>query len=134
MLAFAENKLNNFRKNTLPKSINTSWYGKPLRSNIKNMILNFQLSQFFTYLQESIKSLPPLHKKRNPTVAAIVGALGNIFLALYLRFWSDFCILFVGIIVALSLAPMTMGASVFFAMGIGSWYGYYRVKTSNEKL
>lgn len=97
-------------------------------------ILNFQLSQFFAYFQSAVESLPPLPKKKDPTVAALVGALGNVFLALYLQSWNDFCILFVGIIIALSLAPMTMGSSVFFAMGIGSWYGYYRVKTSNAKL
>lgn len=97
-------------------------------------ILNIQLSQFFAYFQEAVESLPPLPRKKDPAIAALVGALGNIFLALYLQSWSDFCILFVGIIVALSLAPFTAGSSVLFAMGIGSWYGYYRVKTSNEKL
>lgn len=97
-------------------------------------VLNIHLSQFFTYFQEAIESLPPLSKKKDPAIAALVGALGNVFLSLYLQSWSDFCILFVGIIVALSLAPFTMGSSVFFAMAIGSWYGYYRVKTSNAKL
>jgi hypothetical protein len=80
--------------------------------------------------------LPPLKRRKNPIVAALVGVMfGGIGLAIYLRSWVDAGLAFVWII-ALDVV-LTSGLSeigIITIVAVYGKYGYTRVEASNRVL
>jgi hypothetical protein len=87
------------------------------------------------FLYNQLTKLPPLHKKKDPAWAIVVGFLtGGIGLGVYFRSLLDALIpvlLFVGVLVFCQQAQVlgwTLGPIVVAV------YGFARVQESNERL
>ena len=79
--------------------------------------------------------LEPLNNIKNPILAAACGFLfGGIGLGLYLRSLKDFLIPF-ALLFAIVILGIPTGEALLVAVPfIWAAYGYYRVKSSNERL
>ncbi|MDM3858530.1 MAG: hypothetical protein PT118_01520 [Aphanizomenon gracile PMC644.10] len=83
-------------------------------------------------IQKLMNSLPPLHAKKEPTVALIVGILfGGIGLGIYFRSFVDFVLLF-GIAIAITFAFGDPG--IVAGVILAGLYGYFRAVESNKRV
>ena len=83
-------------------------------------------------INELIEFLPPLKEKRNPTSAAIIGALtGGVGLGIYFKSFIDF-LMPIGVVALAFVAFNEIGA--IGGAAVAGLYGYFRATTSNNKL
>jgi hypothetical protein len=87
------------------------------------------------FIEGLARTLPPLKRRKDPVVAAVVAVLfGGFGLALYLRSWLDAGLAAASIVVMLMVVSAGAGIGVLAIVAVLGQYAWARVHASNRQL